>query len=75
MIGDNSPVTGVIEEDNVIVDFGQYLGKTVSDVKMIDPDFFDQLVREKESDNLAIRRHRDKTFRLYLNPLSSRASI
>ena len=75
MIGDNSPLTGVIEEDNVIVDFGQYLGKTVSDVKIIDPDFFDQLIREKESDNLAIRRHRDKTFRLYLNPLSSRASI
>ena len=75
MIGDNSPLTGVIEEDNVIVDFGQYLGKTVSDVKIVDPDFFDQLIREKESDNLAIRRHRDKTFRLYLNPLSSRASI
>jgi len=75
MIGDNSPLTGVIEEDNVIVDFGQYLGKTVSDVKIIDPDFFDQLIREKESDNLAIRRHRDKTFRLYLNPLSGRASL
>lgn len=73
MIGDNSPLTGVIEEDNVIVDFGQYSGKTVSDVKVIDPDFFDQLIKEKESDNLAIRRHRDKTFRLYLNPLSNRA--
>lgn len=75
MNGDTSPLTGVIEEDNVIIDFGQYLGKTVSDVKSIDPDFFHQLVKEKENDNLAIRRHRDKTFRLYMNPLSARTTI
>lgn len=72
---DNSPLTGVIEEDNVIIDFGQYSGKTVSDIKMLDPDFFQELVKEKESDNLAIRRHRDKTFRLYLNPLASARSV
>lgn len=74
MSGDSSPLTGVIEENNVIIDFGQYMGKTVEDVRQVDPDFFQQLIKEKESENLAIRRHRDKTFRLYLNPLVVRSN-
>ena len=64
-----SPLTGVIEESNVILDFGQYSGKSVTDVKEIDPGFFEQLVKEKANENLAIRRHRDKSFRLYMNPI------
>ncbi len=67
-----SPLTGVIEEDNVIIDFGQYEGRSVEDVRKLDPSFIDQLIKEKDSQNLAIRRHRDKSFRLYMNPLSSR---
>jgi hypothetical protein len=35
----------------------------------MDPDFYQRLCSEK--DNFAIRRHRDKTFRLYVNPLFS----
>ena len=62
-----SPVTGIIEEAQVIIDFGQYEGKTVSEVAEIDPNFYQRLVDQK--DNFAIRRHRDKTFRLYVNPL------
>ncbi len=69
-----SPLTGVIEESDVIVDFGQYEGQSVMDVKTADPDLYQQLVSEKENDNIAIRRNKDKTFRLYMNPLLARSS-
>ena len=69
-----SPLTGVIEESEVIVDFGQYEGQSVEAVKTADPDLYDQLVHEKENDNIAIRRNKDKTFRLYMNPLLARAN-
>lgn len=68
----SSPLTGVIEETDVIIDFGQYEGHSVEEVRKIDPSFFDELVKEKDSQNLAIRRHRDKSFRLYMNPLTAR---
>lgn len=66
-MGNGSPITGVIEEDQVVIDFGRYEGRTVSEIAEIDPDFYKRLVDQK--DNFAIRRHRDKTFRLYINPL------
>ena len=69
-----SPITGVIEETDVIVDFGQYEGQSVSQVKSTDPELYQQLVTEKENDNIAIRRNKDKTFRLYMNPLLARAN-
>jgi hypothetical protein len=69
-----SPLTGVIEETDVIVDFGQFEGQPVSNLKNQDPDLYKQLVQEKENDNIAIRRNRDKTYRLYMNPLLARAN-
>ena len=66
-MANGSPVTGIIEEAQVVIDFGKYEGKTVSEIADIDPTFY-QLLAEKK-DNFAIRRHRDKTFRLYVNPL------
>jgi hypothetical protein len=65
-----SPVTGVIDESNVIVDFGKYEGKSVREIASMDPDFYDSLVDDKGEGVYAIRRNRDKTFRLYLNPLA-----
>ena len=69
-----SPLTGVIEENEVIIDFGQYEGQSVEDLKTVDPDLYQQLVRAKESDNIAIRRNKDKSYRLYMNPLLSKAA-
>lgn len=66
-----SPVTGIIDEKLVIVDFGKHEGKSVSEIADLDPAFYDRLVNEKESGIFAIRRHRDKSFRLYINPLSN----
>ena len=64
-----SPVTGIIEEELVIVDFGRHEGKSVQSLQEADKDFYDFLVRERESGKYSIRRHRDKSFRLFLNPL------
>lgn len=65
-----SPVTGIIAENEVVLDFGKYEGKTVQEVSELDRAFYERLVQEKETGSFAIRRHRDKTFRLYINPLS-----
>lgn len=71
MSASGSPVTGVIDEDLVIIDFGKYEGRTVQEIAEVDPNFYTQLATEKENGVFAIRRHRDKTFRLYVNPLSN----
>jgi hypothetical protein len=71
MSANGSPITGIIEENLVIIDFGKYEGKSVKDVSELDPEFYTRLITEKENGIFAIRRHRDKTFRLYINPLSS----
>ncbi|MEO5971437.1 MAG: hypothetical protein ABIQ95_16045 [Bdellovibrionia bacterium] len=65
-----SPVTGIIDESLVIIDFGKYEGKSVHEIAEIDPVFYARLSNEKENGVFAIRRHRDKSFRLYINPLS-----
>ena len=65
-----SPITGIIDERNVFIDFGKYEGKTVFEMSEIDPDYYQKLAAEKENGIFAIRRHRDKTFRLYINPLT-----
>ena len=65
-----SPVTGIIDEAKVILDFGKHEGKSVREILDLDPEFYSSLVDEKGEGVYAIRRHRDKTFRLYLNPLA-----
>jgi broad specificity phosphatase PhoE len=71
MSSQSSPVTGIIDEELVIIDFGKYEGKSVQEVADLDPPFYERLAAEKESGSFAIRRHRDKSFRLYINPLSN----
>ncbi len=71
MSSNGSPVTGVIDETQVIIDFGKYEGMNVQEIADVDPGFYERLVAEKENGVFAIRRHKDKTFRLYINPLSN----
>lgn len=70
MSASHSPVTGIIEENRVVLDFGKYEGKTVHEIAELDPEFYQKLATEKENGVFAIRRQKDKTFRLYINPLS-----
>lgn len=62
-----SPLTGILEEDKVFIDFGEHEGKSVLEVADTLPDFYQYMVEVKESGNFFIRRGKDKLFRLYIN--------
>ena len=62
-----SPLTGIIEEDQVVIDFGEHEGKSILEVADTEPDYYEYLVTEKDSGKCTIRRNKDKSFRLYLH--------
>lgn len=66
MAQDVSPVTGILEEDQVFVDFGEHEGKSILELSDTDPEYYDYLIEKKNEGNCAIRRTRDKIFRLYM---------
>jgi len=65
-----SPVTGILEEEKVILDFGDYEGKTVRELSELDRAFYTYLAQEKENGLFSIRRLQNKTFRLIQTPLA-----
>lgn len=67
MAQDLSPLTGVIEEDKVVIDFGEFEGKSVLEIADTRPEFYQFLIEQKETGNFAIRRTKDKIFRLYVH--------
>jgi broad specificity phosphatase PhoE len=54
-----SPVTGIIDESIVILDFGKHEGKTVKDICAEDPEFYSSLVDEKGEGVYAVHSRRD----------------
>lgn len=62
-----SPLTGIIEEDKVYIDFGEHEGKSILEVADTLPEFYDFLIEKKNSGMCAIRRSKDKCFRLYVS--------
>jgi hypothetical protein len=62
-----SPLTGIIEEDMVFLDFGEHEGKSVLEVADTLPDYYDYLLEEKNGGKCTIRRSKDKCFRLYVS--------
>ncbi|MFP5459701.1 MAG: hypothetical protein ACLGG7_13270 [Bacteriovoracia bacterium] len=62
-----SPLTGIIEEDKVVIDFGEFEGKSVLEIADTKPDYYEFLLTQKESGNFAIRRTKDKIYRLYIH--------
>jgi hypothetical protein len=67
MAQDLSPLTGVIAEDKVVIDFGEFEGKSVLEIADTRPEFYQFLLEQKETGNFAIRRTKDKIFRLYIH--------
>jgi hypothetical protein len=61
----NSPLTGIIEEDKVYIDFGEHEGKSVMEVADTYPEFYQFLIDKKTLGECTIRRSKDKCFRLY----------
>jgi hypothetical protein len=62
----HSPLTGVLEEDTVVIDFGEHEGKSVLQVNDENPEFYSFLLEQKEQGNSMIKRTKDKTFKLYV---------
>ena len=62
-----SPVTGIIEEDKVYVDFGDHEGKSILEVADTFPDYYTFLIDKKNGGHCTIRRGKDKSFRLYIS--------
>jgi broad specificity phosphatase PhoE len=67
MAQDLSPLTGIIEEDKVVIDFGEFEGKSVLEIADTRPEFYQFLLEQKETGNFSIRRTKDKIFRLYIH--------
>ena len=61
-----SPLTGIIEEDKVFVDFGEHEGKSILQVADDLPEYYEFLIEKKNEGNFTIRRSKDKCFRLYV---------
>ncbi len=64
---DKSPVTGIIAEDQVFVDFGEHEGKSIMEISETTPDFYSFLAQQREEGNFYIRRLKDKSFRLFVD--------
>jgi hypothetical protein len=62
-----SPLTGILAEDQVFIDFGEHEGKSVLEIADTCPDFYEFLVSAREEGNFSIRRDKNKLFKLYLN--------
>lgn len=61
-----SPLTGILAEETVVIDFGEHEGKSVLEISDTNPDFYDYLVSQRQEGNFSIRRSKDKIFRLYV---------
>lgn len=62
-----SPLTGILAEESVVIDFGEHEGKSVLEIADTNPDFYNFLISQREEGNFVIRRSKDKIFRLYVH--------
>ena len=63
---DISPLTGILKEETVVIDFGEHEGKSVLQINDENPEFYSFLLEQRDRGNFAIRRSKDKVFRLYV---------
>ncbi len=62
-----SPISGIIEEDKVFLDFGEHEGKSLLEIADTEPNYYEYLIDKKNDGQCAIRRSKDKIFRLYVS--------
>ncbi|OIQ16088.1 MAG: hypothetical protein BM556_15620 [Bacteriovorax sp. MedPE-SWde] len=60
-----SPLTGIIAEEQVFLDFGEHEGKSILEVQDTLPEYYSFLVEKKDEGTCMIRRNKDKSYRLY----------
>ncbi len=61
-----SPLTGILEEDQVFVDFGEHEGKSILEISDTEPEYYEFLIQKRSDGQCTIRRSKDKIFRLYV---------
>lgn len=64
---ETSPLTGIIAEETVFIDFGEHEGKSILEVSDTHPNYYDFLVTQREKGNFAIKRNKNKMFTLHCN--------
>ena len=62
-----SPLTGIIEEDKVFLDFGDHEGKSILEIQDTLPAYYEFLIEQKTAGKAAIRRSKDKCYRMYVS--------
>ena len=64
-----SPLTGIFEEDEVVIDFGDHEGKSVLEVSDTHPDFYHLMIKFKDEkfSEFSIRRGKYKHYLLNMN--------
>ena len=62
-----SPLTGIIEEDQDFVDFGEHEGKSILEVGDTLPDYYAYLIDKKTVGKCSIKRSKDKSYRLHVS--------
>jgi hypothetical protein len=66
-----SPITGILAEDKVYVDFGEHEGKSILEIADTFPEFYEFLIEKKNIGQCTIRRSKDKSYKLYLSFVES----
>ena len=64
---ESSRLTGIIQEEQVVVDFGEHEGKSILEVADTLPEYYEYLIEKKKQGVCTIRRGRDKSFRLHMS--------
>ncbi|EQC45358.1 hypothetical protein [Bacteriovorax sp. Seq25_V] len=67
MATETSPITGIIAEEQVVIDFGEHEGKSILEICDTNPDYYSYLIEKKEEGSCMIRRGKDKSFKLYVS--------
>ena len=64
-----SPLTGIFEEDEVVIDFGIHEGKSVMEVSDTHPEFYQLMIKFKDEkfSEFNIRRGQHKHYLLNMN--------
>ena len=67
MAQETSPVTGIIAEETVFIDFGEHEGKSILEIQDTLPDYYQYLIDKRDEGICMIRRGKDKSFKLYVS--------
>ena len=60
MARSTSPLTGLLKEENVVLNFGEHQGKSIMAISADFPEYYEKLLEQKEKCNCFLKRGKDK---------------